>query len=147
MTKKEKELLEEIAHLEGKLAHAETWMARQVAESSSLISKGFFSRIKRKHTLWDNIVDTAEKIRHFHLFKRHYTFWELWQKRFEAFLVGAAIILFWRGIWNLADQFLFPGDANKTLSAVASLLIGMGLMMLTRSFVNQFLDEAVEEAE
>ncbi len=81
----------------------------------------------------------------FHFFKHHYSFWEIWKKRFEAFLVGAAIILFWRGIWNLADHYLFPGHPD--ISAFASLLIGMSLMILTRSFVNQFLDEAVEEAE
>ena len=79
------------------------------------------------------------------LFRHHYTFWERWEKRFEAFLVGAAIILFWRGIWNLADHYLFPDNSN--LSAFASLCIGMGLMILMRSFVSQFLDEAVEEAD
>lgn len=78
-------------------------------------------------------------------FRHRYTFWEIWQKRFEAFLMGAAIILFWRGIWNLADHYLFPNSSN--LSAFASLLIGMGLMILMRGFVNQFLDEAVEEAD
>ncbi len=78
-------------------------------------------------------------------FRHHYTLLEIWEKRFEAFIVGAAIILFWRGIWNLADSYLFPDSPN--LSALASLIIGMGLMILTRSFVNQFLDEAVEEAD
>ncbi len=79
------------------------------------------------------------------IFRHHYTLWEVWKKRIEAFIVGAAIILFWRGIWNLADNYLYPDSAN--LSAFASLLIGMGLMILTRSFVTQFLDEAVEEAD
>ncbi len=144
MTKKEKELIEEITHLEDKLAHAETWMARQVAESSSL-GKGLLDRMKKRRNLWDDIIDIAEKIRHFHLFRKHYTVRELWQKRFEAFLMGAAIILFWRGIWNLADHYLFPGHPD--ISAFTSLFIGMGLMIIMRGFVNQFLDEAVEEAE
>ncbi len=82
---------------------------------------------------------------HFHLFKHHYSKFELWAKRFEAFFMGAAIILFWRGIWNLADHYLFPDNSN--LSAFASLLIGMWLMILMRGFVNQFLDDAVEEAD
>ena len=81
----------------------------------------------------------------FHFFHHKATRAELWKKRFEAFLMGAGIILFWRGIWNLADHFLFPDNSN--LSAFASLLIGMGIMILMRGFVNQFLDEAVEEAE
>ncbi len=79
------------------------------------------------------------------LFRHRYTLWEIWKKRVEAFFVGAAIILFWRGIWNLADNYLFPD--YPIISAFASLLIGMGLMILTRSFVTQFLDEAVEEAD
>ena len=80
----------------------------------------------------------------FHFFHHKITRAELWRKRFEAFLMGAAIILFWRGIWNLADHYLFPNNSN--MSAFASLLIGMGIMILMRGFVNQFLDEAVEEA-
>ena len=146
MTKKEQELLAEIEHLKVKLTHAEIWMTRQVAESYSL-RQGFFDRFRKQTSLWNTIVDTIEKIHHFHIFKRHYSFWEIWSKRWEAFLIGAAIILFWRGIWNLADFYLFPGDDNKHISAVASVFIGMGLMIVTRSFVNQFLDEAVEEAE
>ncbi len=78
-------------------------------------------------------------------FRHHYTRWEILMKRIEAFFVGAAIILFWRGIWNLADHYLFPGHSN--LSAFASLFIGLGILILSRNFVNQFLDEAVEEAD
>jgi hypothetical protein len=59
----------------------------------------------------------------FRLFRHHYTFWEIWKKRIEAFFVGAAIILFWRGIWNLADLYLYPDSPN--ISAFASMFIGM----------------------
>lgn len=79
------------------------------------------------------------------LFRHHYTMWEIFLKRVEAFFVGAAIILFWRGIWNLADHYLFPNSSD--ISAFASLIIGLGILILSRNFVNQFLDEAVEEAE
>ncbi len=79
-----------------------------------------------------------------HFFRKHYSRTDIWKKRFEAFMTGAAIILFWRGIWNLADEFLFPG--HPTLSALASLMIGMGILILMKNFVYQFLDEAVEEA-
>ena len=50
-------------------------------------------------------MSQLKKIRFFH---RRPTLTELWLKRLEAFFVGAAIILFWRGIWNLADEYLFP---------------------------------------
>ena len=146
MTKREKELLEEIAHLKVKLIHAENWMTRQVEESYSL-KRGFFDRFHKRRNIWNMIVSVLEKIRHFHIFKRHYSLLEIWEKRIEAFFVWAAIILFWRGIWNLADHYLFPGDENKMISAFASLFIGMMILILTRSFVNQFLDEAVEEAD
>ncbi len=81
----------------------------------------------------------------FHIFRGHPTRTDLWKSRLEAFLVGSAIILFWRGIWNLADNYLFPDHA--TLSSLASLGIGIGILVLTRHFVNQFIDDAVEEAE
>lgn len=80
-----------------------------------------------------------------HFFKKHYTTLEVLEKRVEAFCVGAAIILFWRGIWNLADHYLFPWHSD--ISAFASMFIGMGILILSRNFVNQFLDEAVEEAD
>lgn len=82
---------------------------------------------------------------HFHFLKHRYTYAEIWEKRIEAFLVGAAIILFWRGIWNLADHYLFPDTPN--LSAFASLIIGGGILILSKNFVSQFLDEAVEEID
>ncbi|MBP9812515.1 hypothetical protein KBC86_03975 [Candidatus Gracilibacteria bacterium] len=63
-------------------------------------------------------------------------------KRFEAFFVGAAIILFWRGIWNLADYYLFPGYPD--ISALASVVIGLGILIKSRNFITQFLDEAEE---
>jgi Fuseless len=81
----------------------------------------------------------------FRIFRKRHTLVDLWKSRIEAFLVGSAIILFWRGIWALADQFLFPSHA--TLSAIASLLIGLGILIMSKNFVNQFIDDAVEEAE
>ena len=81
----------------------------------------------------------------FRLFQHKTTLLELWEKRIEAFFVGAAIILFWRGIWALGDQFIFP--EHPTLSAFASIFIGVAILVMSRNFVNQFLDEAVEEAD
>lgn len=79
------------------------------------------------------------------LFRHKPTIADLWKSRIEAFLIGAAVILFWRGIWNLADHYLFPDTPN--LSAFASLVIGVGILMLSKNFVNQFIDDAVEEAD
>ena len=86
MTKREKELLEEIAHLKVKLIHAENWMTRQVEESYSL-KRGFFDRFHKQKSIWNMIVSALEKIRHFHIFKRHYSLLEIWEKRIEAFFV------------------------------------------------------------
>jgi len=43
-----------------------------------------------------------------------------------SLLLGAAIILFWRGIWDLADTYLYPSDV--VVSAVLSILIGIGIL-------------------
>lgn len=49
-------------------------------------------------------------------------------------LVGAAaIVLFWRGVWHLAD------DIN--LSTEASLIISIVIMLLTGTFVSFFIGE------
>lgn len=78
------------------------------------------------------------------ILKRKPTLLELWKARLEAFLVGSAIILFWRGVWNLADNYLFPEHPIE--SAFASMFIGIGILILFHKFVNQFIDDAVEEA-
>ena len=151
--KREAELLEEIEILQQKLEHAQKWMNRQVQETPTS-NKNFFDRLQKKPSFFRdflsyfqkiNITHYIHQIKKFRLFHHSYSLLEIWEKRIEAFFVWAAIILFWRGIWNLADNYLFPNHPN--ISAFASLLIGMCILMLTRSFVNQFLDEAVEEAD
>lgn len=51
-----------------------------------------------------------------------------------AFIAGLAIVLFWRGVWTLADLFAFmtPG---------VSLIVSIGLMLLTGTFVSFFIGE------
>jgi|GEM_PF-4996767 len=61
----------------------------------------------------------------------------------EAMAVGTGIILFWRGIWLLADTYLYPSHAG--VSATISLFVGILILLLTRSFVKQFLGEMQEE--
>jgi len=46
----------------------------------------------------------------------------------NSLYVGLAIILFWRGIWGITDQYLFPD--NPLLSYAASIAAGLGLLYL-----------------
>jgi len=48
-----------------------------------------------------------------------------------ALLVGTGIVLLWRGIWDLADVYLFP--SQDVLSAAVSILIGF-LILYSRNF-------------
>lgn len=56
-------------------------------------------------------------------------------KRFErkypylhALIVGAALIMLWRGLWGLMDKYLFPH--NEPLSYIISLALGLLLLIL-----------------
>ncbi|MBT4209761.1 MAG: hypothetical protein HOE19_02510 [Candidatus Komeilibacteria bacterium] len=52
-----------------------------------------------------------------------------------ALIVGMAIILYWRGIWGLADVYMFP--ENQAISFAVSAIVGILLL-----FINDFkLDE------
>lgn len=86
--------------------------------TESIEKRLYFSIFLQKKENYDTFIVIMIKF-----FRHHYTIWEVFIKRVEAFFVGAAIILFWRGIWNLADHYLFPGYSN--ISAIASLVIGM----------------------
>lgn len=57
--------------------------------------------------------------------------------------VGTGIIMFWRGLWLLADTYLYPDHAG--VSATISLFLGILILLLTRSFVKQFLGEMQEQ--
>ena len=46
-----------------------------------------------------------------------------------AVLIAFAVISFWRGIWGLSDQFLFPND--YTLSLWISLIVGLIILITT----------------
>lgn len=63
--------------------------------------KTFFQRIKKHHPNWYSII------------------------------VGAAIVMYWRGLWGLMDTYLFPG--NEVLSYSASIVIGL-LLLLANDF-------------
>lgn len=50
-------------------------------------------------------------------------------KLFFAVLVGFAVIAFWRGVWGLMDEFLFP--ENYQLSLILSIIIGLVILVAT----------------
>ncbi len=50
---------------------------------------------------------------------------------FYAFIGGAGIVLFWRGIWHAAD------DMN--IGSIASLIIGTVILLLVGVFVSAFI--------
>ncbi|MFH1237843.1 MAG: hypothetical protein ABIH79_03375 [archaeon] len=50
------------------------------------------------------------------------------QDVFIGVIAAFAIICFWRGIWNLLDKFLLPG--NFILSQVISIILGVLILMV-----------------
>lgn len=48
-----------------------------------------------------------------------------------AFLGGVGVVLFWRGVWHIAD------DAN--VGALLSLILGTALLLITGVFVSAFI--------
>lgn len=51
-----------------------------------------------------------------------------------AFIAGVAIVLFWRGVWTLADLFEF-------MTPTVSLIVSIILMLLTGTFISFFIGE------
>ena len=49
-----------------------------------------------------------------------------------AFVGGVGIVLFWRGVWNIADQIPF-------LTPMVSIIISIIIMLLTGTFVSFFI--------
>lgn len=52
-----------------------------------------------------------------------------------AFIAGTAIVLFWRGVWMLADEL--------NISPFFSFLLSLILMLLTGTFVSFFVGEQI----
>lgn len=53
-----------------------------------------------------------------------------------AFLGGVAIVLFWRGVWHVADEFSF-------MTGFVSLVIGSILLLATGLFVSVFIGDQI----
>ena len=60
-----------------------------------------------------------------------------WKKRTYALLVATAVILVWRGLWGLADLYIFPN--NELHSYIASILIGVAILIATRQMVKELI--------
>lgn len=55
----------------------------------------------------------------------------------NAIIIGASLIMFWRGLWGLMDLYFFPD--NEILSYITSALLGLFLL-----FVNDFRLREIE---
>ena len=59
------------------------------------------------------------------------------QKVVYTILIAFAIICFWRGIWGLMDEYLFP--SNKNLSYIISLLLGVTILYSTKNLIRNLV--------
>lgn len=50
-------------------------------------------------------------------------------KIFFALLIGFAVISFWRGVWGLLDEYLFPD--NYVLGLWVSVFVGILILIVT----------------
>lgn len=55
-------------------------------------------------------------------------------------LLAAGIVLIWRGVWGLADMYLFPN--NLILSYIISIIVGI-LILLFSNFKQKDIREIV----
>ncbi|MEK7567702.1 MAG: hypothetical protein AAB513_02165 [Patescibacteria group bacterium] len=56
---------------------------------------------------------------------------------------GSAVILFWRGIWHLADEIELAYSLSNIEGAVVSLLVGGTILLLTGLFSSFFVGDAI----
>ncbi len=57
-----------------------------------------------------------------------------------ALLSGSAIVLFWRSIWLLADNY---AERYSGFSPVVALLVSVAVMLLTGTFVSFFIGDQI----
>lgn len=53
-----------------------------------------------------------------------------------TFIGGVAVVLFWRGVWLIADEFSF-------MTGPVSLLISVAILLLTGLFVSFFIGDQI----
>ena len=54
-----------------------------------------------------------------------------------AIIIGFAVISFWRGVWGLLDEYLFPNDYRFSL--VVSLVMGIVILLLTHYVTEELM--------
>ncbi len=52
-----------------------------------------------------------------------------------AFIGGIGVVLFWRGIWHIADEI--------NMGSIASFIIGSVILLLTGIFVSEFIGKKI----
>lgn len=61
-----------------------------------------------------------------------------------TFIGGTGVVLFWRGIWHMADDFeKIPGFPQFLFSPTGSTLLGIIILLSTGLFVSVFIGESV----
>lgn len=68
-------------------------------------------------------------IKNFHKFEDHH-------QVIIALVLGIAVVIFWRGIWNLVDMYLIP--KWPVLSAIVSIISGLIILVLTNHLAIAF---------
>ena len=59
------------------------------------------------------------------------------QKTVYTIIIAFAIVSFWRGVWGLMDEYLFP--ANLTLSFLISIVIGILILSSTKNLIRHLV--------
>lgn len=54
-----------------------------------------------------------------------------------AVVIAFAVISFWRGVWGLMDEYLFPD--NYQLSLWASLVLGLAILVATHYVTKELM--------
>ncbi len=52
-------------------------------------------------------------------------------------LIGFAVVAFWRGVWGIMDEYLFPN--NYKLSSIISLILGITVLAMTNYITKELL--------
>lgn len=57
------------------------------------------------------------------------------EKIIYAIVIGFAVISFWRGVWGLWDQYVFPN--NRVLSLWLSTIMGLAILIFTHKIIKE----------
>lgn len=61
-----------------------------------------------------------------------------------TFIGGTGLILFWRGVWHVADFFETTGGVNKIIfSPMGSVILGTIILLSTGLFVSVFVGDSI----